>query len=395
MRNHVNRRISKSKELRAVGGLLMLLVVAALARGTREGDSGGRPQDQQPLKLNTTLVQIPAAVNDRIGSPITDLSQGDFSVFEDGKRQEIELFAALNQPFHAVLVLDSSNSAADRLRAIQECAMTFARQIQTDDRLMVMSFDNEVHQLTEFTSDRAEVEAAIRGIQSGYGKLFYESVAGGLDQLKGVEGRRALILFTDGVDLGSVGASWESTIKSAEEIGAVVYVVRFETRWWIESAARRQQAEHPRSKAPFDVDGRIPLPPDFGGPDPNSGIPGRRRPRIEVNSPSIPPVIVVDGKRQETPPAPADEITVAFDKLYGTADGYLQAISSLTGGVVFRAENFDETQSAFRAIAEELRRQYLLGYYVAASSQGSKFHKLKVEVNRKGAVVRTRTGYRR
>ena len=136
------------------------------------------------------------------------------------------------------------------------------------------------------------------------------------------------------------------------------------------------------------------MPPDYGGPDP-SGVPGTQRPRIEINSRPAPPVIIVNGKRQDPEAGPADEITESFDKLYGEADKYTQSLSSLTGGVVFRAENFDETQSAFRAIAEELRKQYLIGYYLANDSRNGKYRKLKVEVSRKGVQVRARPGYRR
>lgn len=373
--------------------LFLIVGISGVVPGAQEKQAN-TGQDQEPLKLGATLIQIPAVVTDRSGGLVTDLSRKDFTVFEDGRRQEISLFAELKQPFQAVLVLDTSNSAEDRLRVIQNCAISFASQIEAGDRLMVTSFDNEIRQLTDFTSDRTNVESAIRAVESGFGKLLYEAVAHALEQLKDVEGRRAVILFTDGVDLGSISASSENTLRRAEEIGAVIYVVRFETRWWVESAARRQKAEHPQSKVPFSVDGRIPLPPEFGGPDPTPpGMP--RAPRIEINPRPTPPVVVVDGKRQEPPPGPQDEVTTALDQLYGRADKYLLALASGTGGVVFRAENFDETQSAFRAIAEELRKQYLLGYYLANPDRDAKYHKVKVEVARKGVQVRARAGYRR
>jgi VWFA-related protein len=371
---------------------LVALACAMISTGQEPVRSAS---EDQTLKINATLVQIPATVTDRAGNIITDLSRTDFSLFEDGKRQEIALFSALKQPFHAVMVLDTSNSAEDRLRAIQNCALTFVREIEPADRLMVMSFDNEVRQLTDFTSDKPAINTAISGVESGYGKLLYEAMAKALEQLKEVEGRRAVILFSDGVDLGSVDASAEKTIRRAEEIGAVIYVVRFETRWWIESAARKQKAEQSQSKLPFEVDGRIPLPPEFGGPDINDGLPGPRKPRIEINKPSTPPVIIVNGKTQEPVEGPADEVTEGLNKLYGEADKYTQSISMLTGGLVFRADNFVETQSAFRAIAEELRKQYLLGYYRSGEDRRPTYHKLKVTVARKGVQVRARPGFRR
>jgi VWFA-related protein len=386
------RSTNKARVALLCASLVLLFQTSLICGFGQEQTRPARADD--PVKLNSTLVQVPAIVTDRAGALVTDLSQKEFAIFEDGKRQEISLFAALKQPFHAVLVLDTSNTAEDRLRAIQNSAIAFSREIEPADRLMVISFDNEIRRLTDFTSDRAEIEAAVNAAQSGFGKLLYESVDRALEELKDVEGRRAVILFSDGVDLGSVGASAETTIRRAEEIGAVIYVVRFDTRWWIESAVRKQKAEHPQSKLPFEVDGRIPLPPDYGGPDP-SGVPGTKRPRIEVNSRPTPPVIIVNGRRQEPEAGPVDEIAESFDKLYGEADKYTQSLSSLSGGVVFRAENFNETQSAFRAIAEELRKQYLIGYYLANDSRNGKYRKVKVEVSRKGVQVRARPGYRR
>ena len=300
------------------------------------------------------------------------------------------MFSALEQPFHAVLVLDTSNSAEDRLRAIQQVAYGFVREVTEKDRMMVISFDNEVRQLTDFTADQKELEAAINGTESGFGKLLHEAMTKAIEQLKDVEGRRAVILFSDGVDMKSIDASAASTMKLAEEVGAVIYVVRFETRWWIEAAARKHQKQKPEKELPFDVDVRIPLPPEYGGPD----VPGRLR--IEMGAPQGPPVTVHDefGRRSTMNTRPNDEITQTLDKLYGEAETYIQALTTRTAGAVFPAETFEATRSAFAKIAEELRHQYLLGYYPAKATQDGKYRKIKVETTRKDAKVRARPGYR-
>ncbi|HXF40420.1 MAG TPA: VWA domain-containing protein, partial [Blastocatellia bacterium] len=247
--------------------LLWLMLTATTAAVVRPQDAA-KPSQDEPLKLNATLVQVPATVTDRGGKFVTDLSREDFALFEDGKRRDISLFSILKQSFTAVLVLDTSNSAEDRLKAIQKTAAEFTAELRPGDRMMAISFDNEVRELTELTGDRDELTKAIAGTESGFGKLLYEAVARALELLRNVEGRRAVVLFSDGVDMRSIEATAQSTARLAEEVGAVIYVVRFDTRWWIESAARKQEAEHPKRKTPFDIDGRIPLPPDFGGPDP-------------------------------------------------------------------------------------------------------------------------------
>src|SRR2546426_3090408 len=105
-----------------VSTLFLVVVIACQASSTIALQSSQQGQqkttEEQPVRINATLVQVPAVVTDRSGKFVTDLSRGDFSVSEDGKRQDISLFAAIKQPFSAVMVLDTSNSAQDRLKAI-------------------------------------------------------------------------------------------------------------------------------------------------------------------------------------------------------------------------------------------------------------------------------------
>ncbi len=383
----------------------LILLLATITTRAAAQEPQKQEDDQAPVRLNSTLVQVPAIVTDRAGKFITDLTKPDFAVYEDGKRQEVALFTAIKQPFNAVLVLDTSNSAQDRLRAIQNTATTFTKQLGTADRMMVITFDNEVHELTELTRDQKELESAIRGAESGFGKLLYEAMVRALDKLRDTEGRRAVILFSDGVDMKSIEATAEKTMQMAEEIGAVIYVVRFDTRWWIEAEARKHEPDRSKKQLPFDVDGRIPLPPEYGGPDlssDNPEIPAPEKPKIEISGGGIgtprrqPPVVYDPGSR---PPLTlpehheADPITENLDRLYGEADQFMLTITSRTGGRVYKAETFENTRSAFAAIADELHNLYMLGYYPTSSRRDNKLHKIKVEVARKDVRVRARSGY--
>ncbi|MFY9571369.1 MAG: VWA domain-containing protein [Blastocatellia bacterium] len=393
----MKKLITRSSIICAV--VLILTEVLAVPRGTNQ-EPQKKSAEEDTLRLNATLVQVPVIVTDRSGKFITDLTRDDFTVSEDGKRQDVSLFAAVKQPFSAVLVLDTSNSAQDRLKAIQSAAVSFASQLRPGDQMMAVSFDNEVRRLTDFSRDPEELAKAITATESGFGKLLYEAVALALNQLKDIEGRRAVVLFSDGVDMRSIDASSEGVTKLAEEIGAVIYVVRFDTRWWIEAEARRQEIEHPKSKTPFDIDGRIPLPPDFGGPDPTpTGIPKPNAPRIEIGQRPTPPVIYdpngTNTRTQRMPSVdPPDQITATLDKLYGEADSFLQTITSRTGGRVYMADNFADTRAAFAAIADELRNQYLIGYYPTNKIRDGKYRKIKIGLARKGVEVRARPGYR-
>jgi VWFA-related protein len=340
---------------------------------------------------------VPAVATDKSGRFVRDLSREDFTLLEDGKRQEISLFAPVNQPFNCVLVLDTSNSAEDRLTAIRDTALAFTRQLGPDDQMMLMTFDNEVRELTDFTRNKPELEGAIRGAESGFGKLLYEAVTRALERLKDVEGRRAVVLFSDGVDMRSIEATAEGSVRLAEEIGAVIYCVKFDTRWWIEAEARRQEIEHPRSKTPGNIDGRIPVPPDMGGPsgDPN-GFPKPNAPRIEVGPGTGPPVNEPGRTSSPRLPAPesSDQVTQTLNNLYGEADSYLQTLTSRTGGRVLSAETVENFRSAFATVADELRNQYLIGYYSTHQTRDGKYHKIKLDIARKGVQVRARVGYR-
>jgi VWFA-related protein len=386
-------------KLAALIVLVMTVTTCAAAQEPPKTDD-----DQTPVRLNSTLVQVPAIVTDRTGKFVTDLTKPDFTVFEDGKRQEVALFTAIKQPFNAVLVLDTSNSAQDRLRAIQNSAVIFTKQLAGDDRMMVISFDNEVRELTEFTRDQKELESAIRGVESGFGKLLYEAMVRALDKLRDTEGRRAIILFSDGVDMKSIEATAEKTMQKADEVGAVVYIVRFDTRWFIEAEARKQAANQPKKRLPFDVDGRIPLPPDYGGPDVSSDnpeIPAPNKPKIEITmggsgTSSRQPPMVYDpsGRPPLTLPQHIDDpIGENLDNLYGEADKFMLSITSRTGGRVYDAETFDNARAAFAAIADELHNLYMLGYYPTVNRRDGKLHKIKVEVARKEIRVRARSGY--
>lgn len=348
-------------------------------------DQQNSKSDQDSIKLNATLVQVPTVVTNRQGAMVTDLSQANFKVFEDGKEQQIGTFATVQQPFNVVLVLDTSNTAEDRLKAIQNTAVDFVKQLTADDRAMVINFDDDIHQLTDFTADKSELETAIRGTESGFGKLLYEAVKRALDQLKTVDGRRAVIVFSDGVDLGSVDATAASTEQLAQEVGAVIYCVKFNTRWWVDAAARKQQKEHPYNSSTFPTDGRIPLPP-IGSGSPQ-GMPNGQGPRVTMETSGGIGVSVTDAN------APQD-ITKTLDKLYGTADEYTQTLSTGSGGKTFETQGVSDTQKAFADISKELRSQYVIGYYPASNHLDGKLHKIKVQVDRKDLQVRARQGYR-
>jgi len=144
----------------------------AQTAGLPSGDASNGPEEVDAgdvIRVNTTLVTIPVSVTDRDGRYIPNLRKEDFRLWEDGVQQDVAFFASVDKPFSVVLMLDTSGSTRFRLEDIQDAAITFVNQLRQDDRVMVVSFDDEVRVLSEFTSDRYRLRDAIRRTRPGDG----------------------------------------------------------------------------------------------------------------------------------------------------------------------------------------------------------------------------------
>jgi len=196
----------------------------APASGPEEVDPG------DVIRVNTTLVTLPVSVMDRDGRYVPNLRKENFRLWEDNVEQTVAVFSAVDKPFSVVLMLDTSGSTRFRLEDIQDAAIAFTNQLRQDDRVMVVSFDDQVRVLTEFTSDRSRLRDAIRRTRPGDGTKLYDAVDMVMNQrLNTVDGRKAVVLFTDGVDTTSRHASYESNVRDAEELDALIYPVQYDT----------------------------------------------------------------------------------------------------------------------------------------------------------------------
>ena len=131
---------------------------------------------EEEVKVETTLVTIPVSVYDRNGLYIPNLSQNNFSIFEDGKQQEIAYFGTSEKPFTVILLLDTSPSTEYKIDEIRAAAVAFVDQLKPQDQVMVIEFDGNVHVLTESTSDRQLIYKGIRKADFGGGTSLYDAV---------------------------------------------------------------------------------------------------------------------------------------------------------------------------------------------------------------------------
>ena len=182
------------------------------------------------IRFDTALVTVPVTVQDRYGRYVPVLRRENFRIMEDGVEQKIAYFATSDSPFSVVLVLDTSGSTRLRLDDIQHAAINFVGKLKDSDSVMVMSFDDRINVLCDPTTDRDVITRAIRKTRTGGGTRLYDAVDEILTkQLKTMSGRKAVVLFTDGVDTASRRATYESTMRLAEESEAAIYSVDYDT----------------------------------------------------------------------------------------------------------------------------------------------------------------------
>lgn len=304
------------------------------------------------IRVNTTLVTIPVSVMDRDGRYVPNLLKDDFRIWEDGVEQDVAFFASVDKPFSVVLMLDTSPSTQFRLEDIQDAAITFVNQLRPDDKVMVVSFNNDIKVLSEFTTDRSRLHRAIQRANTDDGTRLYDAVDMVMNQqLSRVQGRKAIVLFTDGVDTTSRRANYESNLTDAQELDALIYPVQYDT-------SQDMNVGNIPSR-PIDVWGQI-LGGIFGG-----GI-GRRYPR---------------GGRG----------TGRAD--YEVGNQYLRELAASTGGREYRADSLRNMSSAFANVAEELRRQYSIGYYPKRPPQAGQRRMIKVRAKQPNLAVRARDSY--
>ena len=285
-------------------------------------------EDVDVLRIDTTLVTVPVSVVDRDGSFVPNLQQQDFHIYEDGVEQDIAYFAPTEKPFTVVLMLDTSASTWSKLGQIKDAAKSFVAQLRPDDQVMVISFGMGVRIHCDPTSDRQKIRKGIENVSRGLSTHLYDAMEKLMKKyLTGIKGRKAVVLFTDGVDATSNHASYESTVYIAEELDALIYPILYDT---YDPAADTGGVTQPQSGLHLPgILRKIPLPlPTIGGTSTVGGSAGSSR---------------------------AD---------YDRGERYLRDLAALTGGRLYEAtKDLGHLQIAFNQIADELGRQYSIGYY--------------------------------
>jgi VWFA-related protein len=326
-------------------------VAAAMARAptpSAQDKLGSSAGVVSRFKSGVMAVAVPVIVTDDKGDFVGDLNASDFRVFEDDIQQPIAQFLTASEPLNVALVMDTSQSMKTRFEEIRGAASAFVDALRPEDRISVVSFNDRTYLGSDLTRDRNEIHRAILQTRvDGVLTRLYDSLDAVLtDRLAHVAGRRALLLLTDGVDVGSGFATAQGTLALVQAENVPVYVLQYDTR---HDPTLGGLKTLPRGASML------------GGP-----------------------------------------ITY-FDKkgIYEAAASYLWNLCEKSGGRVERVATANEILEGFRQITAELRRQYVLYYYPANTagrpsgpSRDGAFHRIRVEIDRPGVTARTRSGYR-
>jgi Ca-activated chloride channel homolog len=306
------------------------------------------------LRIDTNLVTVPVSVMDRQGKFIPGLSREQFKVFENDVEQPIAHFENTEKPFTVALMLDTSGSTYFHLSEIQEAAITFAKQLRPQDRVLVVTFDRLIMLLTEATSDQKVVTEVIqRNVVSGFSTRVYDAIQVVIKQrLDKISGRKAIVLFTDGVDTSSYNATYKSTMRDVDERDILIYPVEYDTSNFLTSNQTTLTTVTTRSNLP-------------------------------------------GASSQVTHTGPTSTIGIAgsFTPDYKLADQFLHELADKSGARLYQANDKIQLKTAFAAIAEELRSQYSIGYYPQMTLQDGERRLIKVRVEQVNVAVRARESY--
>jgi VWFA-related protein len=316
-------------------GLLGPLGVLPRAVGKPEAPQ----QPQEPTyRAGNSTVAVYATITGPDGRLVPDLPQNAFSIHDNGKNQPLTLFANTVQPITAVVLLDRSGSMRSNFQLVEKAAENFVDALQADDKARIGSFSNRIQiDPRDFTSDHGQLLTILRSELQPEGPTpLWNAIYVGITALLHQQGRRVVLVFTDGIDSpqGFASNTLKDVMKRAEEEDVMVYAI-----------------------------GLASPPPERRGFGP-SGIPGGFGGRGRPGGPG------------------------AFGS---QPDEGLPKIAAATGGGYFELTSTSDLAATFAQVADELHHQYALGFTPATLD--GKLHALEVRVSGEGMKARARKSY--
>jgi VWFA-related protein len=331
--------------------------------------------------VEAKMVTLPVTVRDKHGQIVKELTKDDFTLEEDGRSQTIRSFSReTNLPMMLGLLVDTSYSQKETLDEERNASKNFFDQMlaqQEKDKMFLLHFDREVELLQDLTHSREKLQSALELLktadpdrersddpngsdsssggrhQHGSNQLYDAIYLASNEVLKQTQGRKAMIILSDGVDRGSK-KTLESAIEAAQRSDTIVYAIYFK--------GREENGGHGSGM------GRGGGYPGGGGgwPGGGGGYPGGGRRGGGQRAPEEPRV---DGKK------------------------VLEQIAKETGGRYFEVTKKQLVGDIYASIVDELRLQYSLGFTPDKDAAGEGYHRVSLQVKKKDMTVQTRAGF--
>jgi Ca-activated chloride channel family protein len=210
--------------------LVIALVLASAASAITIAQQT-TPQPPATFKSGTQIVSLFATVTDAQKRLVPDLVKDDFEVFDNEKPQPIVFFQNENQPITVVVMLDTSGSMTASIALLRQAAEQFLIRLLPDDKGRVGAFNDKIQFSSRFTNDRDELIADVKDLDYGNGTRLWDAVASSLDELKGIEGRRVILVFTDGDDTES-RTRLGTVIERARAEEVMIYAIGLESSYF-------------------------------------------------------------------------------------------------------------------------------------------------------------------
>ena len=304
-------------------------------------------QDDDVIKVDSSVVRLNIGVVDDKGRPITKLGRENFAVFEDGVKQKITQFEPTVAPFSVVMLLDMSGSTLGFRETIKQSANRFLDALAPDDRVAVIEFYDKVNLRNDFTTDRRVIANSI-SVANGRGKTqLYKAIDFALAKLaKEGKRRKAIIVLTDGVD---------STVRDDD-------------RNFLEKIKQSDISNAIKPEASDDLN--------------------RVLNKSDAQGITIYPLALPTGD-----PAKLADPTPIQTAMFSAARSRLQILAQRTGGTLNTINRLEEMGKLYAAVAADLRTLYTVEYQSSNEKRDGKWREIKIEVNNPELVSRTRQGY--
>jgi Ca-activated chloride channel homolog len=300
------------------------------------------------ISIETTEVMLPVTVRDANGRLVADLTRKDFRVFEEGNEQPLTDFALRKVPVEVILMVDASSSVAANIEDFRGAVEKFAAQLNPDDRLSLIKFDDRVELLQDWTTSQFQLRRALARIKPGMFTRFNDALMLAAREQFGsgraLQSRRAIIVLSDGIDSGRGDTTYEAALQSLLEAQATVYVV--------------SNTQISRLKKRAELDSLL----------------GGSELAVKFNQ------LRIDDLR---------EGLRALDQ----SEQRLAQLSEMTGGRLYTPRSFSDLDDVYHQVAEELRTQYAIYYIPLNKTRDGSFRRVNVKTTNGAYQTSTRIGY--